>query len=59
MKKIGEIITGIAVAAFMISLCTIETHIIGSVITMGISGTWLVCYGWYEEEERRLKEGRY
>ncbi len=59
MKKLGEIITGIAVAAFMISLCTIEGNMILSSITMFISGAWIVSYGWWQEEERRLREGRY
>ena len=58
MKIIGEIITGIAVAAFMISLCTIEANIVGSAITMSIAGAWIVIYSWWQEEERRLKEGR-
>ena len=59
MKKLGEIITCIAVAAFMISLCTIEGNTILSIITMFISGAWIVSYSWWQEEERKYREGRY
>lgn len=55
--KIGEIITGIALAAFILSLCTIESLSAASLITMAVSGTWIACYG-YMEEEKRAREGR-
>lgn len=55
--KIGEVITGIALVAFMLSLCTIESLSVASLITMGISGAWLVGYG-FMEEEKRMREGR-
>lgn len=58
MKKLGEIITTIAVIAFMISLCTIDGNTILSIITMFVSGAWIVAYSWWQEEERRLREGR-
>lgn len=58
MKNIGEIITGIAVAAFMISLCTIDGNMILSLITMFISGAWIVSYSYWQEEERKFREGR-
>lgn len=56
--KIGEFITGVAVAAFMLSLCTIDGNMILSIITMFVSGAWIVSYSWWQEEERRLREGR-
>lgn len=58
MKNICEIITSIAVVAFMISLCTIEGNLMFSLITMFLSGAWIISYSWWEEEERRYREGR-
>lgn len=55
--KIGEIITGVAVAAFVLALCAIESLTAGSLITMGISGAWIVGYS-FMEEEKRAREGR-
>jgi hypothetical protein len=55
--KIGEIITGVAMMAFMLALCTIETLSAGTLITMAVSGAWIVGYGFYDES-KRIKEGR-
>ena len=55
--KIGEFITGVAVVAFMISLCTIESLSAASLITMAVSGAWIVGYS-FMEEEKRPREGR-
>lgn len=55
--KIGEVITGVAMMAFMLALCTIETLSAGTLITMAVSGAWIVGYS-YMEEEKRAKEGR-
>lgn len=50
--KIGEVITGIALVAFMFSLCTIESLSVGSLITMAISGAWIIGYSFLKEEKR-------
>ena len=55
--KIGEIITGVAMMAFMLALCTIETLSAGTLITMAVSGAWIVGYSFFEEE-KRMREGR-
>ena len=55
--KIGEFITGIALVAFMLALCSIESLSAGSLITMTVSGAWIVGYS-FMEEEKRMKEGR-
>lgn len=55
--KIGEFITGIAVVAFILSLCTIESLSAASLITMAVSGAWLVGYS-YADAVRRVREGR-
>ena len=55
--KIGEFITGIAVVAFVLALCTIESLSLLSLATMFISGAWIVGYG-FMDEEKRAKEGR-
>lgn len=55
--KIGEFITGVAVVAFMISLCTIDSLSAAPLITMAVSGAWLVGYS-YADATRRVKEGR-
>ena len=56
--KIGEFITGIAMVAFILSLCTIESLSLLSLSTMFISGAWVIGYSWWQEEERieRMKE---
>jgi len=54
--KIGDIITGIAMAAFMLGLCSIESLEVVPLITMAVSGAWIVGYGYMSEEEKR--EGR-
>ena len=55
--KISEIITGVAVTAFVLALCTIESLTAGSLITMAISGAVIVGYS-FIEEERRIRRGR-
>lgn len=55
--KIGEFITGAALVAFILSLCTIESLSAASLITMAVSGAWIVGYS-FMEEEKRAKEGR-
>lgn len=55
--KIGEIITGVALVAFILSLYSIESLSAGSLITMAVSGAWIVVYS-YLAEQKRLKEGR-
>lgn len=56
--KIGEFITSVAVVAFVLALCTIESLSLFSIITMIISGSWIVGYGFVMEEEKRMREGR-
>lgn len=58
MKQIGEFITSVALVAFIISLCCIERLSIISIVTMFLSGAWLVGYGFVYEEEKRMREGR-
>lgn len=55
--KIGEFITGIALVAFVLALCTIESLSAFSIITMFLSGGWILGYA-FLEEEKRMKEGR-
>ena len=55
--KIGEVITGIALVAFMLALCTIESLSAASLITMFVSGAWIVGYS-YMDEQKRIREGR-
>ena len=56
--KIGEVITGIALVAFMLALCTIESLSVGSLITMAVSGAWIIGYAFWQEE-KRMREGRF
>ena len=58
MKNCCEIITSVALVAFVLALCMIECNPIASVITMSLSGAWIVFHGYLEEEERRMREGR-
>ena len=58
MKKLCNFITGIALAAFMLALCSIESLSVGALATMFISGTWLVGYGYVSEEMKREADGR-
>lgn len=55
--KLGEIITGAALVAFMVALCTIESLSVGSLVTMAVSGAWIVMYSLLDEE-KRMREGR-
>ena len=58
MSNLGEIITTIAVMAFLFSICLFESNPALAFITMFISGAWVVGYAWWQEEERiaRAKE---
>ena len=58
MKRLCEIITYIAVFAFMLSLCTMDSNPILAFATMMIAGGWIVGYSWCWEERRRQREGR-
>lgn len=58
MKNCCEIITCVALVAFVLALCMIECKPIASVIIMSLSGAWIVFHGYLEEEERRMREGR-
>lgn len=54
--KIGEFITGVALAAFVLALCSIESLSVGSLVTMFVSGTWLIGYGFVSEEMKRERD---
>lgn len=58
MSNFGEIITTVAVAAFMLSLCLVDGNPVLAFSTMFISGAWIIGYHWWQEEERiyRMKE---
>ena len=56
MGKLSEIITTLALIAFVLGMCTIESNLIGSLIMMIVSGAWLVYCGFAEDEKRRKKE---
>jgi hypothetical protein len=56
--KIGEFITGVALVAFILALCSIESLSVGALATMFVSGTWLVGYGFVSEEMKRERDGR-
>ena len=56
--KICEFITGVALVAFVLALCTIESLSVWSLVTMFISGGWLVGYGYVSEEMKRERGGR-
>lgn len=58
MKKLCEIITYIAVLAFVLSLCTMDNNPVLSCATILIAGGWIVGFSWCWEEERRRREGR-
>jgi hypothetical protein len=58
MKVICNGITAIALAAFMLALCSIESLSAGTLVTMFVSGAWLVGYGFVTEELKREEEGR-
>lgn len=55
--KLGEVITGIALVAFVLALCSIESLSAKPLITMFVSGGWIVGYAFFEEE-KRAREGR-
>ena len=57
MKAICEGITVIALAAFVLALCSIESLSVRSLVTMFVSGTWLVGYGFVSEEMKRERDG--
>lgn len=55
--KIGEFITSVALVAFVLSLCTIDSLSAASIITLLVSGAWLVGFSYFDAV-RRVKEGR-
>jgi hypothetical protein len=55
--KIGELITSIALVAFVLALCSIESLSATALITMFVSGGWIVGYAFWQEE-KRAGEGR-
>lgn len=56
--KIGEFITGVAMVAFLLALCSIESMSMCSIITLIISGSWIVTYGVVLMDEKQTGEGR-
>lgn len=58
MKNCCEIITCVALVAFVLALCVSKSNPITSVITMSITGAWIVIRGYLEEEECRMREER-
>lgn len=58
MDKLCNIITSLAVIAFVVAMCTIDSNLIGSLIIMFIAGAWLLGYSYLWEETRRMREGR-
>lgn len=59
MKKMCELITTMAVIALVVAMCTLDGNPILSIITILISGAWIVVYSWVYEEERRVRGGRW
>lgn len=59
MKKLCEMITTLAVIALVVAMCTLDGNPILSIITILISGVWIVTYSWMYEEERRARGGRW
>lgn len=57
MKKILDILTGVAVMVFISSLCAIESLKPSVLMALMISGGWLVAYAMIWNEIRRM-EGR-
>jgi hypothetical protein len=57
MKVICNGITAIALAAFMLALCSIESLSVGTLVTMFVSGAWLIGYGFVSEEMKRERDG--
>lgn len=55
--KICEFITGVALVAFVLALCSIESLSVGALVTMFVSGTWLIGYGFVSEEMKRERDG--
>ena len=58
MSNFGEIITTIAVMAFLLAIYMVEANPVLSFIIMFFAGAWVVGYTWWQEEERidRMKE---
>lgn len=56
MNRLGEIITSIAVTAFVLALCTMDSSPVLSIASILLSGTWIVVYSWCYEERRRKSE---
>ena len=57
MKKILDILTGVAAVVFIYSLCAIESLKPSVLMALMISGGWLVAYAMIWNELRRM-EGR-
>lgn len=57
MKKILDILTGVAAMVFISSLCAIESLKPSVLMALMISGGWLVAYAMIYNEIRRM-EGR-
>ena len=50
--KLGEIITGVALVAFVLAMCSIESLSVTALVTMFVSGGWIVGYAFWQEEKR-------
>ena len=50
--KIGEFITGIALVAFVLAMCSIESLSATALITMFVAGGWIVGYAFFQEKKR-------
>ena len=55
MDKLNDIITSLAVIALVVSFCTIDSNLIGSLVIMFIAGAWLALYAYLCEEKRRMR----
>lgn len=58
MKTIFDILTGVALMVFLISLSAIEELHYETLVALLVSGSWLVTYTAISNELRREKEGR-
>lgn len=56
MKTVCNIITAIALFAFMMALSMMDNHLTAAVIIMFVSGIWLAGYGFAWDEERKGRE---
>lgn len=58
MNKFCEVITVIAALAFFLALCSIESLSAGVLITLFLSGAWLLGAAVMEDEKRQERRGR-